>query len=80
MRLEGRVRPSAWWPLTLAALVGCAGRREEQLGRGARAREGAEGVAGEEQPLLETDTGDGPGDEEELGTPAQRPEPMDGNG
>ncbi|XP_038313486.1 fer-1-like protein 4 isoform X1 [Canis lupus familiaris] len=67
-------------PISFEISIGCAGRREEQLGRGARAREGAEGVAGEEQPLLETDTGDGPGDEEELGTPAQRPEPMDGNG
>ncbi|CAK7319952.1 Fer-1-like protein 4 [Vulpes lagopus] len=67
-------------PISFEISIGCAGRREEQLGRGARAREGAEGMAGEEQPLLETDTGDGPVDEEELGTPAQRPEPMDGNG
>ncbi|CAD7669432.1 unnamed protein product [Nyctereutes procyonoides] len=67
-------------PISLEISIGCAGRREEQLSRGARAREGAEGVAGEEQPLLETDTGDGPVDEEELGTPAQRPEPVDGNG
>lgn len=35
-------------------------------------------MAGKAQPLLEMDVGVGGG--EELGTPAQRPEPMDSNG
>lgn len=62
--------------------AGCAGRQEEELGPRARARatEGAEGKGEEVQPLLETEVGVGPMVEEELGTPAQRPEPMDGNG
>lgn len=53
-----------------------------QLGRGSRAGEGTEGAAGEAQPLLESDVGVRPEEEEErkLGIPAQRPEPMDGSG
>lgn len=50
------------------------------MGLGSRAGEGAGAVAGEAQPLLETDVGVEPVGEEELGTSAQRPEPMDGNG
>ena len=50
------------------------------MGPRARAGEGAEGKAEEAQPLLETEMGAGLVLEEELGTPAQRPEPMDGNG
>ncbi|XP_045836531.1 fer-1-like protein 4 [Meles meles] len=68
-------------PISFEISIGGAGRREEQPGPGARAREGVEGVAGEAEPLLETEVGVRPGEEgEELGTPAQRPEPMDGNG
>ncbi|XP_071067922.1 fer-1-like protein 4 [Dasypus novemcinctus] len=55
-----------------------AGRREEQLGLERRAGEGAEGAAVEVQPLLEPDSAAGP--KEEWGTPAQRPEPVDGSG
>lgn len=52
------------------------------MGQGSRAREGTEDVAGEAQPLLESDVGVRPEEEEErkLGIPAQRPEPMDGSG
>lgn len=39
-----------------------------------------EGVEGEVQPLLESEVGVRLVEEEELGTPAQRPEPMDGSG
>ncbi|XP_004746599.2 fer-1-like protein 4 [Mustela putorius furo] len=68
-------------PISFEISIGGAGRREEQPGRGARAGEGAEGVAGEAEPLLESEVGVRPVEEgEELGTPAQRPEPMDGNG
>lgn len=42
--------------------------------------EEAEDTEGEKQLLLESDMGVGPVEEEELGTPAQRPEPMDGSG
>nr|XP_023482231.1 fer-1-like protein 4 [Equus caballus] len=59
--------------------IGHAGRQEEQLGPGSRVEEGAEGAAGEAQPLLESDVGAGLV-EEELRTPAQRPEPVDGSG
>ena len=45
-----------------------------------RAGEGAEGAEGEAQPLLELEVGVRPVEEEELGTPAQRPEPMEGSG
>ncbi|KAM9590431.1 fer-1-like protein 4 isoform 2-T2 [Trichechus inunguis] len=65
-------------PISFEISIGPAGRQEEQVGRGPRAREGAEGEAVEAQPLLESDAGAEP--EEELGIPAQRPEPMDGNG
>lgn len=52
------------------------------MGRGSRAGEGTEGTAGEAQLLLESDVGVRLEEEEErkLGTPAQRPEPMDGSG
>lgn len=60
---------------------GHAGRQEERLGRGPRAVEGFEGNALEVQPLLETeDRGSEQEEEELLGTPAQWPEPVDGNG
>lgn len=60
--------------------AGHAGRQEEQLGRGSRTREGTKGAEGEAQPLLESEVGARMVEEEELGTPAQRPEPMDGSG
>lgn len=53
------------------------------MGRGPRAGEEAEGAMAETQPLLESEVGAGQDEEEkeeELGTPAQRPEPMDGSG
>ncbi|XP_036100587.1 fer-1-like protein 4 [Molossus molossus] len=67
-------------PISLEISIGCAGRQEEQLGRGSRTREGMEGAEGEAQPLLESEVGVRLVEEEELGTPAQRPEPMDGSG
>uniref|UniRef100_A0A4X1T8F6 C2 domain-containing protein n=1 Tax=Sus scrofa TaxID=9823 RepID=A0A4X1T8F6_PIG len=67
-------------PISFEISIGRAGRQEEQLGRGSRPGEGAESVAGEAEPLLELDQGAGPVEEEELGTPAQQPEPMDGSG
>ena len=60
--------------------AGDAGRREEQLSQGSRAGEEAEDTEGDEQLLLESDMGVRPVEEEELGTPAQRPDPMDGSG
>ncbi|XP_033042129.1 fer-1-like protein 4 isoform X2 [Trachypithecus francoisi] len=66
-------------PISFEISIGRAGRLEEQLGRGSRAGEGTEGAYAEAQPLLgarpEEDK-----EEEELGTPAQWPEPMDGSG
>ncbi|KAJ8794264.1 hypothetical protein J1605_003221 [Eschrichtius robustus] len=67
-------------PISFEISTGHAGLRKEQLSRGSRAGEGAEGVEGEAQPLLELEVGVGPVEEEELGTPAQRPEPMEGSG
>uniref|UniRef100_A0A2K6GWG7 C2 domain-containing protein n=1 Tax=Propithecus coquereli TaxID=379532 RepID=A0A2K6GWG7_PROCO len=67
-------------PISFEISIGQAGRQEEQLGRGSRAREGTEGTLVEVQPLLKSDTGAELEEEEELGTPAQRPEPMDGSG
>ena len=60
--------------------AGDAGRRKEQLSQGSRVGEEAEDTEGEEQLLLESDMGVRPVEEEELGIPAQRPEPMDGSG
>lgn len=60
--------------------AGDAGRRKEQLSHGSRVGAEAEDTEGEEQLLLESDMGVAPVEEEELGTPAQRPEPMDGSG
>ncbi|KAK2109900.1 Fer-1-like protein 4 [Saguinus oedipus] len=54
-----------------------AGRLEEQLGQGSRAGEGT-GVMVEAQPLLGA-RAEEEKEEEELCTPAQRPEPMDGS-
>ncbi|KAI5940537.1 Fer-1-like protein 4 [Manis javanica] len=54
--------------------AGHTGRQEEQLDRGPRVREEAEGAMAEAQPLLESES------QEQLGTPAQWPEPMDGSG
>ncbi|XP_039720122.1 fer-1-like protein 4 [Pteropus medius] len=65
-------------PISFEISIGSAGRKEEQLSRGSRAGERMEGAAGETQPLLESDLEVRP--VEELGTPAQRPEPMDGSG
>ncbi|XP_006881765.1 PREDICTED: fer-1-like protein 4-like [Elephantulus edwardii] len=66
-------------PISFEISIGHAGRQEEQVGQGVKAKEGSEGSAGEEQALLEPDAD--AGDElEEVGTPAQRPEPMDGSG
>ncbi|XP_008838974.1 fer-1-like protein 4 [Nannospalax galili] len=68
-------------PIRFEISIGCAGRREEQLGRGSRAVEGTEGNMLEAQPLLDSeDRGSGLEEEEDLGTPAQWPEPMDGSG
>ncbi|KAB0383532.1 hypothetical protein FD755_005449 [Muntiacus reevesi] len=68
-------------PISFETSIGDAGRRKEQLSQGSRAGEEAEDTEGEEQLLLESDMGVGPvEEEEELGTPAQRPEPMDGSG
>ncbi|XP_054430122.1 fer-1-like protein 4 [Pteronotus mesoamericanus] len=66
-------------PISFEISIGHAGRREEQLGRGSRTTEGMEGAEGEAQPLLEPEVGVRLV-EEEPGTPAQRPEPMDGSG
>ena len=49
------------------------------MGRGSRTREGTEGTEREAHPLLESEVG-ARLVEEELGTPAQRPEPVDGSG
>ncbi|XP_032318095.1 fer-1-like protein 4 [Camelus ferus] len=67
-------------PIRFEISIGQAGRQEEQLGRISRVREGAEGAAGEAQPLLQSEAGVRPVEEEELGIPAQRPEPVDGSG
>ncbi|XP_045689005.1 fer-1-like protein 4 isoform X2 [Phyllostomus hastatus] len=68
-------------PISFEISIGHAGRQEEQLGRGSRTGEGTEGTEGEAQPLLESEVGARLVEEEEdLGTPAQRPEPMDGSG
>ncbi|XP_059115692.1 fer-1-like protein 4 [Peromyscus eremicus] len=68
-------------PISLEISIGHAGRREEQLGQGSRADEGAEGSTLEAQPLLGSeDRGSGKEEEELLGTPSQWPEPVDGNG
>ncbi|XP_070277618.1 fer-1-like protein 4 [Myotis yumanensis] len=66
-------------PIIFEISIGPAGR-EEQLGRGPRTQEGMEGGEEEAQPLLESEVGVRLVEEEELGTPAQRPEPMDGSG
>ncbi|XP_053783303.1 fer-1-like protein 4 isoform X4 [Desmodus rotundus] len=66
-------------PISFEISIGQAGRQEEQLGRGSRTREGTEGTEREAQPLLESEVG-ARLVEEELGTPAQRPEPVDGSG
>ncbi|XP_054398188.1 fer-1-like protein 4 isoform X10 [Pongo abelii] len=66
-------------PISFEISIGRAGRLEEPLGRGSRAGEGTEGAAMEAQPLLGARPEEEK-EEEELGTPAQRPEPMDGSG
>uniref|UniRef100_A0A2K5QBB5 C2 domain-containing protein n=1 Tax=Cebus imitator TaxID=2715852 RepID=A0A2K5QBB5_CEBIM len=66
-------------PISFEISIGRAGRLEEQLGPGSTAGEGTEGVAVEAQPLLGARAEEDK-EEEELGTPAQRPEPMDGSG
>ncbi|XP_063489669.1 fer-1-like protein 4 isoform X2 [Symphalangus syndactylus] len=66
-------------PISFEISIGRAGRLEEQLGRGSRAGEGTEGAAVEAQPLLGARPEEEK-EEEELGIPAQRPEPMDGSG
>ncbi|KAI4562641.1 hypothetical protein MJT46_011603 [Ovis ammon polii x Ovis aries] len=67
-------------PISFEISIGDAGRRKEQMSQGSRVGAEAEDTEGEEQLLLESDMGVGPAEEEELGTPAQRPEPMDGSG
>lgn len=68
----------------LPALLFCLGRSRRPggaIGRGPRAREGMEdGEEEAQQPLLESEVGVRLVEEEERGTPAQRPEPMDGSG
>ncbi|XP_073861290.1 fer-1-like protein 4 isoform X1 [Macaca fascicularis] len=66
-------------PISFEISIGRAGRLEEQLGRGSRAGEGTEGASAEAQPLLGARPEEEK-EEEELGTPAQWPEPMDGSG
>ncbi|XP_051044235.1 fer-1-like protein 4 [Phodopus roborovskii] len=68
-------------PISLEISIGHAGRREEQLGQRSRSDETARGSTLEAQPLLgPEDRGAGQEEEELLGTPAQCPEPVDGNG
>ncbi|EDL06165.1 mCG125376, isoform CRA_a, partial [Mus musculus] len=68
-------------PISLEISIGHAGRQEEQSGQGSRADEGSESSTLEVQPLLESeDRGAGQEEQELLGTPAQWPEPVDGNG
>ncbi|KAM6147451.1 fer-1-like protein 4 [Erethizon dorsatum] len=70
-------------PISFEISIGPAGRREEQLHRGSRAGERTTGTQPllEVQPLLESeDMGARLEEEEELGTPAQQPEPVDGSG
>ncbi|XP_069863932.1 fer-1-like protein 4 [Dipodomys merriami] len=68
-------------PISFEISIGCAGRREEQLGRGSRDGEKAEGTVAEVQPLLESDNmGAELEVEKALGTPAERPELVDGSG
>ncbi|XP_023570691.1 fer-1-like protein 4 isoform X2 [Octodon degus] len=68
-------------PISFEISIGHAGRREEQPHRGARAEEETTGTVVEAQPLLESEDGGVRLEEEEvLGTPAQRPEPVDGSG
>ncbi|XP_005363210.1 fer-1-like protein 4 [Microtus ochrogaster] len=65
-------------PISLEISIGHAGRREEQLGQ--RTVETQDSTL-EAQPLLGSeDRGSGQEEEELLGTPAQWPEPVDGNG
>ncbi|KAH0515665.1 Fer-1-like protein 4 [Microtus ochrogaster] len=65
-------------PISLEISIGHAGRREEQLGQ--RTVETQNSTL-EAQPLLGSeDRGSGQEEEELLGTPAQWPEPVDGNG
>uniref|UniRef100_A0A2K6C476 C2 domain-containing protein n=1 Tax=Macaca nemestrina TaxID=9545 RepID=A0A2K6C476_MACNE len=66
-------------PISFEISIGRAGCLEEQLGRGSRAGEGTEGASAEAQPLLGARPEEEK-EEEELGTPAQWPEPMDGSG
>nr|XP_045218772.1 fer-1-like protein 4 isoform X3 [Macaca fascicularis] len=66
-------------PISFEISIGRAGRLEEQLGGGSRAGEGTEGASAEAQPLLGARPEEEK-EEEELGTPAQWPEPMDGSG
>ncbi|XP_066093289.1 fer-1-like protein 4 isoform X1 [Saccopteryx bilineata] len=67
-------------PISFEISIGPAGRQEKQMGQGSKTGEEMEGAEGEAQPLLESEVGVRPVEEEELGTPAQRPEPMDGSG
>ncbi|XP_057637172.1 fer-1-like protein 4 [Chionomys nivalis] len=67
-------------PISLEISIGHAGRREEQLGQRSRTDETQDSTL-EAQPLLGSeDRGSGQEKEELLGTPAQWPEPVDGNG
>ncbi|KAM7327020.1 hypothetical protein ACRRTK_013387 [Alexandromys fortis] len=69
-------------PISLEISIGSghAGRREEQLGQRTRTVETQDSIL-EAQPLLGSeDRGSGQEEEELLGTPAQWPEPVDGNG
>ncbi|KAM5245575.1 LOW QUALITY PROTEIN: fer-1-like protein 4 [Ctenodactylus gundi] len=67
-------------PIRFEISIGCAGRQEEQLHQMPRAEEGTEGTEVEAQPLLESDDMEVGPEDEAMGTPAQRPEPVDGNG
>ncbi|XP_019065455.1 fer-1-like protein 4 [Fukomys damarensis] len=66
-------------PISFEISIGHAGRWEEQRHR---AGEGTTGSLGEVQPLLESEDVEAQLEEEEeqLGTPAQPPEPVDGSG
>ncbi|KAM8774824.1 LOW QUALITY PROTEIN: fer-1-like protein 4 [Rhynchonycteris naso] len=66
-------------PISFEISIGHAGHQEEQMGQGSKTGEEMEG-GGEAQPLLKSEVGDRLVEEQELGAPAQRPEPIDGSG
>ncbi|XP_040837053.1 fer-1-like protein 4 [Ochotona curzoniae] len=68
-------------PISFEISIGRAGRQEERVGQGSRAAQEPENTEAEVQPLLDLEVGmEQEEEEEELGIPAQQPEPMDGSG